>query len=87
MGVDFKDSADRHGIPRRDTMYAILNAVVSQEVPGRPGETTKVYIGHPHAQTERYLEVIAALRPTRDLVIFHSMPLTDLYRHLLHERK
>lgn len=46
-----------------------------------------VYVGHPHAQTERYVEVIAAIRPPRDLVIFHAMPLTDLYRHLLHERK
>lgn len=76
MGMHFKDSADRHGIPRRDTMYAILHPVATQEI-----------VGHPHAQTDRYVEVIAAIRPPRDLVIFHSMPLTDLYRHLLHERK
>lgn len=87
MGMEFKDSADRHGIPRRDTMYVILHPVATEEIAGHPGETTMVYVGHPHAQTDRYVEVIAAIRPPRDLVIFHSMPLTDLYRHLLHERK
>lgn len=87
MGIEFKDSADRHGVPREDTIYAMTHAEAAAEVPGHPGETTTVYVGPPHGQTDRYLEVIAALRPPRTVVIFHSMPLTDLYRHLLHERK
>lgn len=60
----------------------MMHAEVSAEVEGEPGETTVVYIGHPHGQTDRYLEVIAAHRLPRTIVIFHSMELTDIYRHL-----
>lgn len=42
-----------------------------------------VYVGHPHPQTDEYIEVIAAHRPPRTIIIFHSMPLTDIYRDLL----
>ena len=55
------------------------------ELDGKPGEVTKVYVGHPHGQTDDYIEVIAAHRPPRTIVIFHSMPLGDLFRDLLNE--
>lgn len=87
MGVQFTSSADKHRIPREDSLYAIMHAEASVQVEGEAGETTTVYVGRPHGQTERYLEVIAAHRPPRTIVIFHSMPLSDLYRHLLHEGK
>lgn len=54
----------------------------SDLVEGRPGEVTRVFVGHPHPQTDRYIEVIAA-QHGNDFVIFHVMPLSDLYRHLL----
>jgi hypothetical protein len=82
MPIEWTFSADKHGIPHADALYAIGHAVGSEEVVGRPGETTTVFVGHPHGQTDRYIEVIVAMRPPRDLVIFHVMPLTDLYRHL-----
>lgn len=44
-----------------------------------------VCIGHPHSRTDRYLEVIAVLRPPHSIEILHVMSLTDLYRHLLYE--
>lgn len=44
-----------------------------------------VYVRHPHAQTDAYIEVIAAHKPPRTITIFHSMPLTDLFRGLLEE--
>ncbi|MGW9552748.1 hypothetical protein ACWG8W_17045 [Citricoccus zhacaiensis] len=50
-----------------------------------PKEQTIVYVGHPHGQTERYLEVIAAHQPPRTIVVFHVMDLTDQFRYLLHE--
>lgn len=87
MGIEFTPSADRHEIPHADSLYAITHAEVSAEVDGMPGETTIVYIGHPHDQTDRYLEVIAAHRLPRTIVIFHSMELTDTFRHLLTEGK
>lgn len=68
---------------REDALYAIAHAVGYEEVRGRPGETTTVYVGHPHAQTDRYIEVIIALRKPQTMIIFHAMPLTDIYRHLI----
>jgi hypothetical protein len=45
-----------------------------------------VFVGHPHSQTDRYIEVLAATGPPRDLVIFHAMELSDAYRHLITKR-
>ncbi|WP_282859403.1 hypothetical protein [Pseudoclavibacter helvolus] len=83
MGVEWKPSASKHGVTREDALYAMTNAEVSAEVKGLAGEKTYVFIGHPHAQTNRWIEVIAAYRQPRTYTIFHAMPLTDKYRHLL----
>jgi len=83
--VEWTRSADKHHVPREDALHALMNLEVSAEIDGEPGEKTIVYVGHPHGQTERYIEVIAAHRPPRTIVIFHVMPLTDAFRHLLHE--
>lgn len=85
MAVEWTSSADKHGIPREDALYAMANHDAKTDLAGRPGEVTTVYVGHPHGQTDRYIEVIAAMRPPRTLTIFHVMPLSDLYRHLLNE--
>jgi hypothetical protein len=85
VGVEWTTSAGKHGVPREDAVHAMVNAEVSAEVDGEPGEQTIVYVGHPHGQTDDYLEVIAAHRPPRTIVIFHVMPLTDTFRWMLHE--
>jgi hypothetical protein len=85
MAIEWTPSAAKHGISRDDALYAMTHAEATAELDGHPGETTLVYVGHPHGQTGRYLEVIAAHRPPRTIVIFHVMELTDLYRHLLNE--
>lgn len=63
----------------------MTHAEAAAELDAHSGETTTVYVGHPHGQTDRYLKVIAAHRPPRTIVIFHVMELTDLYRYLLNE--
>ena len=83
MGMEFKDSADRHGIPRADAIYAIQHADNDELIPGRTSWPTRVYVGPAHAQTDRRLEVIAELRPPRTMTIFHVMEVSDLYRHLV----
>jgi hypothetical protein len=83
MGIEWTASSAKHGISRDDALYALTHAEASAEVDGFPGETTVVYVGHPHGQTERYIEVVAAHRPPRTMVIFHVMELSDLYRELL----
>lgn len=87
MGIEFANSADKHRIPREDSLYAMLHAAASEEVDGEAGVQTVVYVGHPHDQTDEYLEVIAALHPPWTVVIFHAMPLGDLFRPLLNEGK
>lgn len=85
MSIEFTASAARHGISPEDALYAMLNPDGTEEVEGREGETTIVYVGRQHAQTEERLEVIAAHRPNRTVTVFHAMALTDIYRHLLAE--
>jgi len=83
MPVEWKSSAAKHFIPRDEVIYAMTHATGTEEVEGaKPGQTNTVYVGHPHGQTDRYIEVIVATWPPDNLVIFHAMPLTDLYRHL-----
>lgn len=83
MGLEWTDSAARHGISRADVLYAISHHEVSAEIEGRGGRRTVLYIGHPHGQTERYLEVIVALWEPRNMQVFHAMELTDKWRYLL----
>lgn len=84
MAVDFTPSASKHGIPQQDAMYAIANAISSAPVKGRDGnKNATIFVGHPHAHTERYIEVIVEITPPRDLKIFHAMKLTDKFRYLI----
>ncbi|MCP3425142.1 hypothetical protein NBM05_03645 [Rothia sp. AR01] len=88
MGIKFTASAEKHHIPHGDAMYAIEHSVARVKIPGRDGHPGPVIliIGHPHGQTDRYLEVMYVIDPPRGLSIFHVMDLTDKYRHLLPER-
>jgi hypothetical protein len=83
MGIDFRKSAGKHGIPQEDVLFAVANYAGFEEIDGFPGQTTRMYVGHPHGQTDRYIEVGLATWPPDNVVIFHAMPLTDLYRHLI----
>lgn len=85
MAVEWARSADKHGVAREDALHAMVHAEISVEIDGEPGESTVAYIGRPHEQADRYLEVIAAHRPPRTIVVFHVMPLTDKFRYLLYE--
>lgn len=85
MAIRWADSAAKHGISREDALYAMTHAEKVAELDGQPGEKVMVYLGHPHGQTDRYLEVIAAHRKPRDVFVFHVMELTDVFRYLLNE--
>jgi hypothetical protein len=82
VGVVWTESSQKHEVPREDVLLAIEHAVGSEEVEGRPGWKTRVWVGHPHPQTERYIEVLAAARGS-EFVIFHAMTLSDVHRHLI----
>lgn len=85
MPVEFASSADKHGIPNQDAVHAMLHAEGSLQLQGNPGRLTTVYVGRPHPQTDRRIEVIAEIRQPDTVVIFHVMEVSDLYRHLIKE--
>lgn len=85
VGVTWAASADRHGISHDDAMHAILNPQGLDTLEEGPGGTVTVFVGHPHPQTDQWIEVIARTVPPRTMVVFHVMELSDLYRYLLHE--
>ncbi|MGL4340601.1 MAG: hypothetical protein ACRCSP_09310 [Rhodoglobus sp.] len=85
MSFGWTDSAAKHGISRDDALYAIHHAEGTDDLSSESGELVRVYVGHPHAQTDRYIEVIVAIQPPRGVLVFHVMELSDLYRHLLNE--
>ncbi|MDR0847442.1 MAG: hypothetical protein LBN10_00125 [Propionibacteriaceae bacterium] len=61
----------------------MTHAVGTEVIPGLPGEETRVFVGHPHAQTDDWIEVMVAKTTGNNFTVFHAMPLTDLYRHLI----
>lgn len=67
MPLEWTDSSARHSIAREDALYPIAHAAGSAELEGRSGETTMVYVGHPHGQTDQYIEVIVAQRHPRTM--------------------
>jgi hypothetical protein len=85
MPVIWRDSADKHGVPREQTLYVIGHAAACQHLPSRPGEQRTVFVGHPTEFSDDWLVVIVATAPPRRLTVIHSMPLTDLFRYLLEE--
>lgn len=82
MAVLFIKSADKHGIPHHESIYAMAQAAGHALLE----ERMHAFVGHPHpgALPDNWLEVLAK-ETARDAVIFHSMPLTDKFSYLLYE--
>ena len=85
VAIRFTKSAGRHNITQADALDALTHAVNTQPIEGRDGHPTRVFVGRPHAQSRRYIEVIVAVIHTGDIVVFHAMELTDAWRHLVYE--
>ena len=79
--IEFVDSAKKHDISEADARYAIANAEVVQLV--EPGVV--LVIGHLHAQTDRWLEILARALPSGDKRVFHVMELGSKFRPFLEE--
>lgn len=82
MAPIWKASTGKHGVPRAEAINAILNAsytdVISDVV---PEGHIQLYIGRPHPQSRRELEVlIHHFDDGREAIIFHVMELGPKYR-------
>lgn len=77
MAPIWKTSTGKHGIPRAEAITAILNASYT-DVPSDavPEGYIKLYIGRPHPQSRRELEVpVQHFDDGRETVVFHVMEL------------
>jgi len=83
MEVRWTDSAQEHGIPRAQILYAISHAIGVCEIEGLPNEVTQVFVGYSNEVDQFLLEVIVAHRPGRYLRIFHANHLTDKFRNII----
>ncbi|MBU2698853.1 MULTISPECIES: hypothetical protein [Pimelobacter] len=79
MAIRWTDSADKHGVPRDEALYAVMNHhyLVPEFDEPRVGERRPdLYIG-PASLGGPMLEVMLTRTPPRDLEIFHVMPLRE----------
>lgn len=88
MTPRWTDSSDKHQVPRDDQVYAIVHPTYSARVPDeeKGGGQVWLYIGHPHPQTDREIEVLVSVyQDGREAIIFHAMELGPKYRHYREE--
>ncbi|GGF15032.1 hypothetical protein [Subtercola lobariae] len=81
--IVFAESSFKHSISESDQRYAISNPVVVQLVES----DVVLIIGHPHDQTERWLEILVRALPNGDKKVFHAMELGSKFRPFLGGRQ
>lgn len=76
MAIKWANSADKHGVPNQQALFAIVNAMFVAEEFDEPrmpgGARPTLYIG-PSRLGGPLLEVMVEKTPPRDLFIFHAM--------------
>lgn len=88
MAPRWTDSADKHGVPRADQAYAVVHSNYSARLEDESIDDGSVwlYIGHPHPQTDREIEVLVNVYADgREAVMFHAMDLGSKFREFREE--
>jgi hypothetical protein len=81
-------SSDKHDISRGQQIYALLHPTYRVRLDSEKFDEGDVwlYIGHPHAQTERELEVLVNIYTDgREALVFHAMHLGSKFRRYRQE--
>ena len=82
-------STDRHGVPRGEQIHAMLHPTYVAELVDEQPETGHItlFIGHPHPQTDREVEILVHEFPDtgEEAVIFHAIPLGPKFRRYREE--
>lgn len=91
MAISWSDSADRHGIPREDALYAMSNAYFRRaefDEPRKPGAShPTLYIGPPRQLGGPLLEVMAEIVAPRGMHVFHVMPARAKFLAMMEEEQ
>lgn len=83
---EWTDSTSKHGVPRADAIYAMLNATYTDVLDEEPRDTghVRLFIGPRHAQAlaDDELEILVHEFPRTEAqaVIFHVMALGPKFR-------
>lgn len=87
MAPIWKPSSGKHGIPRAEAINAILNASYTDVLDDVTAEGyIRLYIGRPHPQSRRELEVLVQhFDDGREAIVFHVMELGPKYRRYREE--
>jgi len=88
MTPRWTESSGKHAIPVGDQMQAMLHATYRTEMPGQSIDdgTVWLYIGHPHSQTDREIEVLVNVYGDgREALVFHAMELGPKFRRYREE--
>ena len=88
MAPRWTDSSGKHHIPREDQVYAIVHANYKDRLDSEKLDEgdVRLYIGHPHAQTDREIEVLVNVYPDgREALVFHAMELGPKFRRYREE--
>lgn len=82
-------STEKHGIPRRDAVYAMAFATYIVDIADNgDGTVDRLFIGPEHAQTNRELEVIVEVAVDdsgREAKVFHVMRLGPRFTKMREE--
>lgn len=84
----WESSCEKHGISREEIIYVLLHAPYVANLDERPDEgRIRVYMGPPHAQTDREIEVLVHDYPEsgQRARIFHAMQLGPKFRRFREE--
>lgn len=90
MAPKWVGSSERHGIPRTDQIYAILNATFEAELEGEAQEgRIMLFIGPAHEQADRELEILVNDFPGsgKVAVVFHAMTLGPKFKRFREEHQ
>ena len=83
-------SSEKHGVARGDQLWAMAHATYRAELPGQSIDdgTVWLYIGHPHSQTDREVEILVNVYADgREAVVFHAMELGPKFRRYREEHR
>ena len=78
MAPIWTSSSAKHGVSKGDQLYAMTHANYKSIVQGEGLDGGQVYlfIGPPHAQTDREIEILVnVFADGREAIVFHAMAL------------
>lgn len=88
MAPRWIESAFKHGVSKADQIWAMLHPTFLADLPGESLDdgTVRLIIGHPHAQTDREIEILVNVYPDRrESGVFHAMELGPKFRRYREE--